>query len=145
MALSPHRENNMADAVTSQTLSDGPRVAVMKFTNISDGSGESAVTKVDVSALSAEPGTDRECSGVKIQQIFYALEGMSVDILWNASSNVLCFTVSDSSSGHYDFSNMQSLTNNAGGGKNGDVLFTTVGHSSGDRYTIILVLEKQYG
>ena len=70
---------------------------------------------------------------------------MSVDILWNASSNVLCFTVSDSSSGHYDFSKMQALTNNAGGGKNGDVLFTTVGHSSGDRYTIILVLEKNYG
>ena len=37
----------MADAVTSQTLIDGDRYAVMKFTNISDGSGESAVTKVE--------------------------------------------------------------------------------------------------
>ena len=43
----------MADAVTSQTLIDGDLYAVMKFTNISDGSGESAVTKVDVSALQA--------------------------------------------------------------------------------------------
>ena len=134
----------MADAVTTQTLADGDRIAIMKFTNISDGSGESAVTKVDVSSLAAESGTEKECSEVKIQQIFYALEGMSVDILWNASSNVLCFTVSDSSSGHYDFSNVQSLTNNAGSGKNGDVLFTTVVASSGDRYTIILVLEKKY-
>ena len=41
----------MADAVTSQTLSDGDRTAVMKFTNISDGSGESSVKKVDVSAF----------------------------------------------------------------------------------------------
>ena len=41
----------MADAVTSQTLIDGPTHAVMKFTNVSDGTGESAVTKVDVSAL----------------------------------------------------------------------------------------------
>lgn len=134
----------MADAVTTQTLADGDRIAIMKFTNISDGSGESAVTKVDVSSLAPESGTEKECSEVKIQQIFYALEGMSVDILWNASSNVLCFTVSDSSSGHYDFSNVQSLTNNAGSGKNGDVLFTTVGASSADRYTIILVLEKKY-
>ena len=134
----------MADAVTTQTLADGDRIAIMKFTNISDGSGESAVTKVDVSSLAAESGTEKECSEVKIQQIFYALEGMSVDILWNASSNVLCFTVSDSSSGHYDFGSIQSLTNNAGSGKNGDVLFTTVGASSGDRYTIILVLEKKY-
>ena len=41
----------MADAVTSQTLVDGHQTAVLKFTNISDGSGESAVKKVDVSAL----------------------------------------------------------------------------------------------
>ena len=43
----------MADAVTSQTIQDGDRIAVMKFTNISDGSGESGVAKVDVSALQA--------------------------------------------------------------------------------------------
>ena len=41
----------MADAVTSQTLQDGDKSVVMKFTNISDGSGEAAVKKVDVSAL----------------------------------------------------------------------------------------------
>ena len=38
----------MADTVASQTLADGPKTAVLKLTNISDGSGESAVTKVDV-------------------------------------------------------------------------------------------------
>jgi hypothetical protein len=36
----------MADAVTSQTIQDGERKAILKFTNISDG--ESAVTKIDV-------------------------------------------------------------------------------------------------
>ena len=41
----------MADAVTSQTIIDGPKTAVLKFTNVSDGTGESAVKKVDVSAL----------------------------------------------------------------------------------------------
>ena len=39
----------MADAVTSQTIQDGERKAILKFTNISDGTGESAVTKIDVS------------------------------------------------------------------------------------------------
>ena len=43
----------MADAVTSQTIIDGERNCIMKFTNVSDGSGESAVAKVDVSALAA--------------------------------------------------------------------------------------------
>jgi len=37
------------------------------------------------------------------------------------------------------------LTNNAGAGKNGNVLFTTVGASAGDRYTIILEMIKHYG
>ena len=32
----------MADAVTSQTLIDGGKQVVMKFTNVSDGTGESA-------------------------------------------------------------------------------------------------------
>ena len=41
----------MADAVASQTLFDNERVAIMKFTDISDGTGENKVLKVDVSAL----------------------------------------------------------------------------------------------
>ena len=44
----------MADAVTSSTIQDGERTAVMRFTNVSDGTGESAVAKVDVSALNAD-------------------------------------------------------------------------------------------
>ena len=39
----------MADTVTSQTIQDGGRTAILKFTNESDGTGESSVKKVDVS------------------------------------------------------------------------------------------------
>ena len=53
----------MADAVTSQTLIDRPAHAVLKFTNISDGTGESAVTKVDVSALESDQN-GLACTGV---------------------------------------------------------------------------------
>jgi len=42
----------MADAVASQTIFDGERTAIMKFTDISDGTGENKVVKVDVSAQS---------------------------------------------------------------------------------------------
>ena len=41
----------MADAVTTQVLQDGERLYIAKFTNISDGTGETKVTKVDVSGL----------------------------------------------------------------------------------------------
>ena len=41
----------MADVVTSQTIVDTGTKTVMKFTNISDGSGETLVTKMDASEL----------------------------------------------------------------------------------------------
>jgi hypothetical protein len=134
----------MADAVTTQTIQDGDRLAILKFTNISDGTGESGVTKVDVSTLQPESGTGKACTEVKIQQIFYSMAGMGVDILWEATADVLAFTVTDSSDGRFDFNEIGALTNTAGAGKTGDVAFTTVGATAGDRYTIILVLEKKY-
>ena len=66
----------MADAVTSQTLVDNDRIAVMKFTNISDGSGESAVAKVDVSALNTHTKTGTSCSRVHLLRIWYMTIGM---------------------------------------------------------------------
>ena len=43
----------MADAVTATTVIDGPKSVVIYCTNTSDGPGAAAVTKVDVSELSA--------------------------------------------------------------------------------------------
>jgi len=74
----------MADAVASQVVFDGSKTAVMKFTNISDGSGESAVIKVDVSALAAYQGTP--CSSVNIVRLDAMTVGMGVDILVGATA-----------------------------------------------------------
>ena len=42
----------MADTVTTQTISDTSGIKyVVKMTNVSDGTGETLVTKVDASAL----------------------------------------------------------------------------------------------
>ena len=134
----------MADAVTSQTLIDGPNKAVMKFTNISDGSGESAVVKVDVSALEASlNGT--ACSQVVIERIWWQCIGMMVQILFDATTNAFCIELGENQSGDHDYTSFGGLTNNAGSGVTGDVLFTTVGHSSADTYTIILYMRKKYG
>ena len=63
----------MADAVTSQTIEDNPHKLVMKFTNTSDGTGESAVKKVDVSAFTAgsriDSTTVSTCTDVRIDKI----------------------------------------------------------------------------
>ena len=133
----------MADAVTSQTIQDGERNCIMKFTNVSDGTGESAVAKVDVSAL-ATNSEGVSCSEVRVMRVSHAIVGMSVQMFLNATSNVLLMELAESSNGHMDFTDFGGLPNNAGSGKNGDILFTTKGHSSGDTYSIVLEMIKVY-
>lgn len=134
----------MADAVATQTLIDGDKKAVQKFTNISDGTGESAVVKVDVSALSAD-SQGRPFTGVTIERIWWQCIGMKVQIFWNASTNVFCIELGENQSGSHDYTVFGGLTNNSGSGKNGDVLFTTIGHTSADTYTIMMSMRKEYG
>lgn len=132
----------MADAVRSQTLIDSDRVAIIKFTNVSDGTGESGVIKVDVSTLSAPAG--KTCTSVAIERIYASTYGMGVDILWDATTDVLAMTLSQDQFFEYKFDDIGGLWNDAGAGKTGDILFSTVGAAAGDRYTIILYLAKRY-
>ena len=133
----------MADTVLSQTIQDGERTAVMRFTNVSDGSGESAVKKVDVSAL-AKNSAGKECTEVHIQRIYWATVGMSVKIEFDASTNVLAIGLPADSTGDEYYDNFTAIPNNSGSGKTGDLDFTTTGHSSGDSYMVILELIKKY-
>ncbi len=132
----------MADAVTSQTLLDGPRNVVMHFTNVSDSTGEAAVLKVDVSALSAVQG--RTVTGVAIDKIEYNTDGMAVDILWDATTDARAYTIGNDQNGCADFCRFGGLHNNAGAGKTGDIMFTTIGHGAGTRYSITLHMHKVY-
>ena len=131
----------MADTVTSQTIEDTPHKLVMKFTNTSDGSGESAVKKVDVSAFTAGEKA-ATCTGVTIDRIYYTLDGMKVQLLWDASTDVEAYKLLDTT-GDIDFSTFGGLQNNSGSGKTGDIMITTVGHSNTDTYNIILDMTKQ--
>ena len=93
----------MADAVTSQTIQDGEKVAVLKFTNVSDGTGESAVKKVDVSALTTNTAGE-SCTSVSIARIYWACVGMRVNIEFDATTNVLAMPLPADSTGdeYYD-------------------------------------------
>ncbi len=134
----------MADAVTATTVEDGPREAVFYLTNTSDGTGESAVTKVDVSALSSlQDGT--ACTGVRIKKITFTNVGMSVKLLWDATTDVIAAQLPADYSDTLDYSDMSGLPNvAASGGNTGDIKLTTVGHTSGDTYSIVLRCLKQY-
>jgi hypothetical protein len=125
----------MADAVSTQTLMDNVKNVVMKFTNTSDGTGESAVVKVDVSALNGAP------TEVKINKIHYDVAGMVVRLLWDADADVTCVDLQGD--GCLDATGYGGLINNGGTGVTGDIRFTTIGHTSGDSYSIILEMSKK--
>jgi len=133
----------MADAVTSQTLLDGERLAIMKFTNISDGTGETAVTKVNVSAL-AKSASGLACTGVSVTKITSVCHGMEVRMYWDASTDVPFFMSTINTNYCNDFSEFGGLTNNSGAGKNGNIVFSTADASSGDTYTVVLEMLKYY-
>lgn len=90
------------DAVTSQTLYDDGGHVVIHLTNVSDGTGESAVTKVDASALVGGAATTRYA----VEAIAWATVGMGFNLLWDADTDVLFFTTGNSTSqGFIDYVN----------------------------------------
>jgi len=133
----------MADVVTSQTLFDNERTAVMKFTNISDGTGESAVLKVDVSALNPS-ASGSACDRVTVIKIYIANHGMEVRMFWDASTDVPFFLSSSGATQSLDFTGFGGITNNGGSGVTGDIVFSTADASSGDTYWCILEMVKGY-
>ena len=133
----------MADAVATQTLLDGERMAIMKFTNLSDGTGESKVLKVDVSTLTSS-ASGKACDGVSITKIHASTHGLEVQIYWDATTDVFCWCVPQNSTYTMDFEKFGGLTNNAGAGVTGDVLFSTADASAGDFYTIVFEMVKSY-
>ena len=136
----------MADVVTTQTIADTSGVkTVMKFTNISDGSGETLVTKMDASALNFMTENDERV----LAKIYWAVNttnGKSgVELLWAGSgtSSANATIGFFSGTGFHDyFVAGNSIPNNATLTANtspaGDILLSTKGFVSGDNYTIIL-------
>ena len=136
----------MADVVTSQTLVDTSGTkTVMKFTNMSDGSGETLVTKMDASALTFMT-EDATKTVAKIWWAVNTTNGKSgVELLWagsgtsSANSTIGFF----SGRGYHDYYTAgNSIANNAtltaSTSPAGDILLSTKGFVSGDNYTIIL-------
>mgnify|MGYP003676114451 FL=1 len=133
----------MADVLTSQVIQDGPRNAILKFTNVSDGTGQSLAVLVDVSTLSADPLTKQVCNGVTLQSITYSNVGMGVELFWDATTNIPLLNLLTDWSDQLDFSDF-GIPNDAAAGKTGDILVTTSAATAGDTYTLVLTLTKSY-
>ena len=136
----------MVDVVTSQTLVDTSGTkTVIKMTNISDGSGETLVTKMDASALTFMT-EDATKTVAKIWWSINTTNGKSgVELLWAGSGTSAANATIGffSGTGYHDyFTAGNSIPNNATLTANtspaGDVLISTKGFVAGDNYTIII-------
>ena len=122
---------------------DGERLAIMKFTNISDGTGENLVTKVTVSSLAAS-GSGKACTGVIVNKITSVCHGMEVRMYWDATTDVPFFLCTVNTNYMNDFSDFGGITNNSGAGKTGNIAFSTSDQTAGDTYTVVLEMIKTY-
>ena len=132
----------MADTFTEKVIEDGPRKFVKSFAYTYVDSGQSAVMAVDVSGLATlQDGT--ACSNLHINKIWFSTIGLSLKILWDASTDTLAVELPSGYQGDFDFSSFGGLVNSATS-PTGDLRFTTVGHGAGDTYTVVLECTKEY-
>lgn len=127
----------MADTVTSQVVRSAPGWYVVHLTNASDGTGEAAVTKVDISTLLTSSRGVPTYSAV--QRIEYNVNGMVVRLHWDHTTDDTVAQLAGS--GLIDVSADGGLVDPKSTGGTGDILLTTSGHSSGDSYDITIWLK----
>ncbi len=109
---------------------------VVNLNGLSDGTGESAVLKLDVSTLVPDPGTH-----LVLWRCSYNIVAGSVDLYWDANADKLLLSMSGSMTDR-DFSRFGGLKNDAGAGVTGDVMLTTVGFLANSGYSITLEFKK---
>ncbi len=127
----------MADTVSTQVLSDTTGVKyVVKMTNISDGSGESLVKKIDASSATFMT----EDAERKIAKVWFSVNAISkkacVELIWDGETNATGVLLSGQ--GYWDLRTAGNSIGNNATTPTGDVLLSTHDFVPGDNYTILV-------
>ena len=127
----------MADIVSTQVLSDTSGVKyVAKMTNISDGSGESLVKKIDASSATCMT----EDGSRKIAKIWWSVNttksNASVELVWGGETNATAMLLNGQ--GYWDLRTAGNEIINNATTPTGDVLLSTRDFVVGDNYTILV-------
>jgi hypothetical protein len=137
----------MADIVSTTTIADNSREAVLAFQyQYVDTGNESAVTKIDVSSLVKSSNGDT-CTGVRILECWWVLHGMTVEVLADATTDIIIMHLAENQQGYHDFEKFGGLPSSSsyGTSPSGDIKFTTTGAGAvGDAYQVVLRVAKEY-
>jgi len=126
----------MADTVDTKVIRNKHGRYVVKLTNISDGTGESGVVKVDVSALTNASGA--AATMAHVWRIEYNIQGFtSVRLHWDAATDDE-IAVLPTGSGVIDFTPEGGMADPQSTTPVGDIKLTTANTTSGNTYDITL-------
>jgi hypothetical protein len=143
----------MADTVTTKYLwppnfdgnppepgQPGWKRVRVQLTGISDGSGESAVKKIDVSDLRRPDG--ESVVRTVLESLEYDAFGFtSLKLEWDRAPREVMAVLAGNNSAKLDYRKSGGLAEQSDGSDGtGDILLTTAGATSGDSYNIILSL-----
>lgn len=130
----------MADVVDTRVMFKGTRLYSVRLTNVSDGTGESAVIKVDISTLIGPDGISAP-TYVKVREIEWSIQGFtSIRLFWDHTTDDE-ISVLAPGNGYASYDGVGGLVDPKTTGGTGDILLTTAGAASGATYDITLVLE----
>jgi hypothetical protein len=128
----------MADTVDTITQFSGKNRLLVRIANISDGTGESAVVKVDKSTLTNAYGL--EPAKLIVMSIHSMIQGFSsVRLYWDHTTDDE-LAVLPSGIAYRDFTEAGGLADPGSTGGTGDIILTTAGAVSGATYDILLDL-----
>jgi hypothetical protein len=128
----------MPDTVTTRIIANGARNLVMRFTNFSDGTGESAIAKVDATDTAygykgVAPGTN-----LRVKKVVWSVGGGTLRILWDATADEDAFVLHRE--GEICCSPLVKCP--AIAGATGILRFTTVSFVAGSGYDVTLHMIK---
>jgi len=128
----------VVDVVDTLVLNTGSRrLYSARFTNVSDGSGESAVVKVDISALTGPNGSPPTATALR--EVSWSIQGFtSVRLLWDHTTDDEISVLSGN--GYSNYMEYGDLADPRSAGGTGDILLTTAGGAAGATYDIQIVL-----
>jgi len=132
----------MADTVTVTKIYDGDRRCSYRFTNESDGTGESNIRKIDLDDLVRSDGTVPK--SLSLDEINYDVNGFNyVVIKWDRSPNDFPIEVmkGTNSKSYRDLGYLHDPGREVSG--TGYVLISTDGGADGSSYNIVVVFLKK--
>lgn len=132
----------MADTITRVNLENTSRRLVVRAQLDSDGTGSTDGILVDKSTYVGPDGT--EPTKFVIEKIDYNIDGMQIVVEFEHDTDDHIITLAGQ--GVIDFcedGKYQGYVDPASTGGTGDIVGTTVGHTAGDKGTVIFYLRKK--